>query len=70
MSSEQALKILVQAAFKANKAGVFELSESGLISQAVDVFTKKQDGTNPDNTSGSTEEKQEEVPSEESPKKS
>jgi hypothetical protein len=38
MKQEEALKILVQVCEKANKAGVFTLSESSLVLQALESF--------------------------------
>ena len=41
MKQEEALKILVQVCEKANKAGVFSLSESSLVLQALESFGVK-----------------------------
>ena len=38
MKQEEALKVLIQVCEKANKAGVFTLSESSLVLQALEAF--------------------------------
>lgn len=75
MDTKQALEILVQSVALANKRGAFELGESKIIAEAVEVFTKKPNGTNTDTagdtstaTNGETEEEVR-VEGEESPKK-
>ena len=42
-SQEQALSVLVQAAQLAQKRGAYDLTEAGLISQAVGVFAPEID---------------------------
>ena len=62
MDSKKALEILVQSVTIANKRGAFELAESKIIAEAVEVFMKKEDG----GTDTTKEEENKEVSSEES----
>ena len=51
MKQEEAIKILVQVCEKSNKAGVFSLSESSLVLQALEAFgitAPKSDGIESD----------------------
>lgn len=68
MDTKKALEILVQSVTIANKRGAFELPESKIIAEAVEVFTKKPDGTNTNTGTDTGETKEETVsPSEELP---
>lgn len=68
MDTKQALEILIQAVHKANKLGAFELAESKVVAEAVEVFVKKPEtnGTNTDTAPAGAEEKDVQVESKES----
>jgi hypothetical protein len=54
METKKALEILIQSVTIANKRGAFELAESKIIADAVEVFIKKDEqSTNTQNTEGS-----------------
>jgi hypothetical protein len=57
MDTKKALETIVQGVMIANKRGAFELAESKVIAEAVEVFTK-QDGKsgNTETAEGETEE--------------
>lgn len=52
MDAKQAIEILVKAVMNANRRGAFDLAESAVINDAVNVFVKKpeSDGAKSDGT--------------------
>lgn len=52
MDAKQALQILLDSVIAANRRGAFELAESKVIAEAVEVFTKKPEGVKKEEENG------------------